>query len=105
MTLRDVLRPHFLNPIRLTRIVAYFPQFVRLFYRLFTDPRVPKLVKLIPIFGLLVALSPPNLELEVIPVLGEFDFLLIIFLTLKLFVWLCPPDVVREHVARIAHRS
>jgi hypothetical protein len=27
------------------------------------------------------------------------------FITLKLFVWLCPPDVVREHVARIAHRT
>jgi hypothetical protein len=26
-------------------------------------------------------------------------------LKMKLFVWLCPPDVVREHVARIAHRA
>jgi hypothetical protein len=105
MTLRDVLRPHFLNPVRLTRIVAFLPQFVRLFYRLFTDPRVPKLVKLVPILGLLLAISPPNLELEVVPVVGEFDFLLIAFLALKLFVWLCPPDVVREHVARISHRA
>jgi hypothetical protein len=105
MTLRDVLRPHFLNPVRLTRMLAYFPQFVRLFYRLFTDPRVPRLVKLVPVLGLLLALSPPNLELEIIPVLGELDFLLIIFITLKVFVWLCPPDVVREHVARISHRA
>jgi hypothetical protein len=105
MTLRDAIRPHFLNPVRLTRLLAYFPQFVRLFYRLFTDPRVPRLVKLVPLIGLLVALTPPNLEVEIIPVLGEMDFLLLIFLTLKLFVWLCPPDVVREHVARIAHRA
>jgi hypothetical protein len=105
MTLRDAIRPHFLNPVRLTRILAYLPQFVRLFYRLFTDPRVPKLVKLVPLIGLLVALAPPNLEVEIIPVLGEMDFLLLAFLTLKLFVWLCPPDVVREHVARLAHRA
>ena len=105
MTLRDVLRPHFLNPVRLTRILAYLPQFVRLFYCLFTDPRVPRLVKLVPVFGLILAISPPNLELEIIPVFGELDFLLIIFITLKVFVWLCPPDVVREHVARIAHRA
>jgi hypothetical protein len=105
MTLRDVLRPHFLNPVRLTRILAYLPQFVRLFYRLFTDPRVSKLVKLVPVLGLILAISPPNLEVEIIPVFGELDFLLIVFLTLKVFVWLCPPDVVREHVARIAHRA
>ena len=102
MTLRDVLRPHFLNPVRLTRFLAYLPQFLRLFYRLFRDPRVPWIIKLIPLIGLVVAVSPPNLELEVIPVLGEMDFLLIMFLSLKLFVWLCPPDAVREHVARIA---
>jgi len=105
MTLRDVLRPHILNPVRLTRLLAYLPQFVRLFYALLRDPRVPRLVKLVPALGLMVALSPPNLELEIIPVLGEMDFLLIVFITLKLFVWLCPPDVVREHVARIAHRA
>ena len=105
MTLRDALRPHFLNPVRLTRLLAHLPQFVRLFYRLLADPRVSWLAKLVPLLGLLVALSPPNLELEIIPVLGEMDFLLIMFLSLKLFVWLCPPDVVREHVARIAHRA
>ncbi len=105
MTLRDVLRPHLLNPIRLTRIVAFLPQFARLFYRLFTDARVPRLVKLVPVLGLFLAISPPNLELEIIPVFGELDFLLIAFVTLKVFIWLCPPDVVREHVARIAHRG
>ncbi len=105
MTLRDALRPHFLNPIRLGRILAYLPQFVRLFYRLFSDARVPMLVKLVPFLGLLLAISPPNLELDIIPVFGELDFLLMMFLTLKLFVWLCPPDVVREHVAQIGRRG
>jgi hypothetical protein len=104
MTPRDVLRPYFLNPIRMGRILAYLPQFVRLFYRLFTDSRVSRLVKLVPFLGLILAISPPNLELDFIPVFGELDFLLIIFLTLKLFVWLCPPDVVREHVAQIGRR-
>ena len=60
MTLRDVIRPHFLNPVRLTRIIAYLPQFVRLFYRLFADPRVPNLVKLVPVLGAILAISPPT---------------------------------------------
>lgn len=105
MTLRDALRPHILNPMRLTRVLAYLPQFVRLFYRLMADTRVSWLVKLVPVLGLLLAISPPNLELEIVPVLGEFDFLLIVFISLKIFIWLCPPDVVREHVARLAHRA
>jgi len=94
-----------MNPIRLTRLLAYLPHFLRLFYALLTDPRVSRLVKLVPAIGLMVALSPPNLELEIIPVLGEMDFLLLMVITLKVFVWLCPPDVVREHVARIARRA
>jgi hypothetical protein len=104
MTLRDILRPHLLNPLRLSRLIAYLPQFARLFYLLMRDARVPALIKLVPILGLVMAVAPPNLELEMIPIVGEMDFLLIVFLSLKLFVWLCPPEVVREHVARIAAR-
>lgn len=102
MTLRDVLRPHLLNPLRLSRLIAYLPQFARLFYVLMRDTRVSGLTKLVPVLGLVMAVAPPNLELEMIPIVGEMDFLLIVFLSLKLFVWLCPPEVVREHVARIA---
>lgn len=102
MTLRDVLRPHLLNPVRMSRAVGYLPHFIRLFYRLIRDPRVPALVKLVPLVGLFLAIAPPNLELELLPFVGELDFLLITIITLKLFVWLCPPDVVREHVAQIA---
>jgi|SRR5579875_707645 len=102
MTIRDILRPHFLNPLRLSRALRYLPHFARLFYALMKDPRVSLLTKLIPWIGLLLAVMPPNLELEMIPLVGEFDFLLIMYISLKLFVWLCPEDVVREHVVRIA---
>jgi hypothetical protein len=36
-----------------------------------------------------------------IPIVGELDWLVIAYLSLKVFIWLCPPDVVREHVIQI----
>ncbi len=91
----------FLSPMQLSRLVMYLPQFVRLFYRLITDERVPMLAKLVPWMGLLLMLTPPALELDMIPIVGELDWILIGYLSLKVFIWLCPPDVVREHVSQI----
>ncbi len=91
----------FLGPMQMSRLVMYLPQFVRLFYRLITDERVPVLAKTVPWMGLLVMLTPPALELDMIPIVGELDWIVIGYLALKVFIWLCPPDVVREHVSQI----
>jgi hypothetical protein len=80
----------------------FLPQFVRLFYRLITDERVPGLAKMVPVMGVLLMLTPPALELDMIPIIGELDWILIGYITLKVFIWLCPADVVREHVSQIA---
>src|SRR5208282_2481000 len=77
------------------------PAAVRPFYRLITDERVPMLAKMVPWMGLLLMLTPPALELDMIPIVGELDWILIGYLSLKVFIWLCPPDVVREHVSQI----
>jgi hypothetical protein len=91
----------FLGPLQLSRLVIFLPQFVRLFYRLITDERVPMLAKMVPAMGLLLMLTPPALELDMIPIVGELDWIVIGYLSLKVFIWLCPPDVVREHVSQI----
>ena len=50
---------------QLAEEVSYLlPQFIRLFYALLTEPRVPMLTKLIPLFGVLMMVSPPILELD-----------------------------------------
>ncbi|MGH8012641.1 MAG: hypothetical protein ACREQ4_09095, partial [Candidatus Binataceae bacterium] len=82
--------------------VIYLPQFLRVFYRLMLDRRVSILAKMVPFMGLLLLITPPALELDLIPIVGELDWLLVGYLCLKLFLWLCPPDVVREHVAQVA---
>ena len=80
----------------------YLPQFVRVFYRLMGDTRVSLLAKSVPVLAVLLMLTPPALELDFIPLVGELDWLLVGYLTLKIFIWLCPPDIVREHVSQIA---
>jgi hypothetical protein len=96
------LRMHFLPPLQLSRLVGYLPQFVRVFWRLMKDPRVPLLAKLVPVLALLLMISPPAIELDLVPILGEIGWLVVGVLAFKILVWLSPPEVVREHVSRIA---
>lgn len=96
------LRMHFLPPLQLSRLVGYLPQFVRVFCRLMKDPRVPLLAKLVPVLALLLMVSPPAMELDLVPILGEIGWLVVGVLAFKILVWLSPPEVVREHVSRIA---
>jgi hypothetical protein len=100
--LRSFFRMQLLDPLKVRGLVLYLPQFVRVFWRLINDGRVALTTKLVPVLGLLLLVSPPALELDAIPIIGELDWLVVGFLALKLFVWLCPPDVVREHVSAIA---
>jgi hypothetical protein len=96
------LRMHFLPPLQLSRLVGYLPQFVRVFWRLMKDPRVPLLAKLVPVLALFLMMSPPAIELDLVPILGEIGWLVVGVLAFKVLVWLSPPEVVREHVSRIA---
>jgi hypothetical protein len=91
-----------LSPARLGGFITHLPSFVRVFYRLMTDRRVSVIAKLVPFLGLLLLFTPPALELDFVPLVGELDWLLVTVISLKVFIWLCPPEVVREHVARVA---
>jgi hypothetical protein len=96
------LRMRLLPPFQMSRAVAYLPQFVRLFIALMRDSRVSLLAKLVPVLAFLLMLSPPAIELDIVPVLGEIGWIVVGVVAFKLVVWLSPPEVVREHVSRIA---
>ena len=71
---------------------------LRLVWRLLRDPRVPLLNKLvIPALILAYFLWPADLLADVFPVLGQVDDLVLLALALKLFVDLCPAEVVRQY--------
>ena len=91
-----------LSPGRIGGMVTHLPKFVRVFYRLMKDERVSVFAKAVPILILFMMFTPPAIELDFIPIVGEVDWLLAGYVALKLFVWLCPAEVVREHVGQIA---
>lgn len=70
---------------------------MQLVWRLMLDPRVPALPKLIVPLVALYVLSPLDLVPDVLLVLGQLDDIALLFFGTKLFINLCPPDVVMEH--------
>jgi hypothetical protein len=69
---------------------------IKLIYRLFMDPRVNPVIKVLPFGGLVYFLIPSLIPPDLIP--GPIDDAAILWLTSYLFVELCPPDVVEEHM-------
>ena len=71
----------------------------RLVWRLLHDGRVPSWVKLVPLVGAVYLLSPIDLIPDLmLPGLGELDDLAVILISLRMFVELAPPGIVREHL-------
>jgi hypothetical protein len=69
---------------------------IKLIMRLMGDSRVSPFLKLIPLGSLFYFIFP-----DIAP--GPIDDAAIIWLGSYLFVELCPPDVVEEHLAELSH--
>ncbi len=70
---------------------------LQLVWRLMADPRVPVLPKLIVPAVIVYVVSPIDLIPDVIPILGQADDVGVIFFGIRLFIEMCPPDIVMEH--------
>ncbi len=80
-------------------IVRDFILRVKLILRLLGDKRINPWLKVIPVAGLAYLVSPLDLIPDIIlPVIGELDDAAILWLTNYLFIELCPPEIVAEHV-------
>jgi uncharacterized membrane protein YkvA (DUF1232 family) len=100
---------------KLSKIIFHLPNFIKLFWRLFQDPRVPIYQKTIPIlFGAFCVIIATiyfiglrmDLVPDFLPIIGMVDDIIIsaaiIFVPgAWIFVKICPKDVVLEHVRRI----
>jgi uncharacterized membrane protein YkvA (DUF1232 family) len=71
---------------------------LRLVWRLIRDPRILWWFKLIPVGGALYLLFPLDLIMDFAPIIGQLDDAGIILGSLWLFVEMCPPDIVQEHM-------
>ena len=78
------------------------PTYGRLVWDLARDPRVPRQQKLV--LGALAAYLAFPLDIipDFIPVIGQLDDLAVLIFGLDWFIRNAPPDVVEEHMARIA---
>lgn len=79
------------------RFLPHILRFVRLVWRLSFDKRVPLLLRLLLPVAILYAVSPFDLVPDRVPILGRFDDLIFIALSLLLLVKLSPKEVVDEH--------
>jgi uncharacterized membrane protein YkvA (DUF1232 family) len=91
-----------LGPRRIAYFFYHLKNFLKLFWRLMYDGRVPIWPKLLLVLVLAYIFAPVDLLPDFLVGLGQLDDLLVLFLGLKGFIRLCPPEVVREHVQTIA---
>ena len=76
---------------------------LKLIARLIRDPRVNFLLKALPIGALAYLISPIDfIPGVVLPIVGALDDAAVISLGAYLFVELCPPNIVNEHMRAIA---
>ncbi len=86
-------------------ILASIVRQARLAWRLLLDARVPLWTKMILPASLIYVVSPVDFIPDVIPGLGQLDDLAIVVLGVKLFIDLCPPAIVSEHLQAMQNES
>ncbi len=78
------------------------PTYARLIWGLARDPRVPMQQKIV-LGGIAAYLAfPIDIIPDFIPVIGQLDDLAVLIVGLDWFIRNAPPNVVEEHMARIA---
>jgi uncharacterized membrane protein YkvA (DUF1232 family) len=90
------------DPKETAGILADIIKNARLTWRLLRDDRVLPWLKAIPFATLLYVLSPIDLAPDPILGLGQLDDLAIVLLGVKLFIDLCPEEIVRQHLMELA---
>ncbi len=74
----------------------------RLILRLMADGRVNFLLKLLPVGALAYLISPVDfIPAAVAPIIGTADDIAIVWMGMYLFLEMCPPSVVREHLKNL----
>ncbi len=97
--------PAGLTTWQILRLLWHLPDFAKLYWRLFTDRRVPLRAKAVLIAAVLYILDPLDFLPELLfPVLGTLDDLAVFILAARWFISLCPPDVVQERVREIGEK-
>lgn len=87
---------------QLLRVAWHLPNFVKLYWRLFKDQRVPLRAKAVLVAAALYVLSPIDfIPFLLNPLFGSLDDLGVIVLAARWFLSLCPSNVVEEQMRKL----
>ena len=86
------------------RLLFHLPSFLKLVWRLIQDHRVSVGAKLIIAGILAYVIIPMDLLPDFVIGVGQIDDLAVILGGLKIFLRLCPTEVVQEHLTAISNR-
>ena len=75
---------------------------VRLTVRLLREPRVPFLVKALPVVAAFYVVSPLDFVPDLLSILGQIDDLAVIVIAVEAFLKLCPAEAVNFHSSAMA---
>jgi uncharacterized membrane protein YkvA (DUF1232 family) len=90
------------DPTMPFRFLIHLPNFVKLYWRLLRDKRVPLFPKAILVLAIAYAISPIDLLSDFsLPIIGVLDDIALLTLAVRYFIPLCPRNVVDEHVKLI----
>ena len=96
-----------LGPYGWLRLIYHFPNFLKLFIRLFQDRRVrlwPKLLLVAALAYVAVPLDLLPLDWS-LPVVGYIDDMVLLGLAVRLFFRSVPREVLMEHVRAVDHQD
>jgi uncharacterized membrane protein YkvA (DUF1232 family) len=84
------------------QLITHLSSFLKLFSRLVKDPRVSLSPKLLLVGILAYVILPTDILPDFLIGVGQLDDLAVILGGLRLFLRLCPPQVVQEHLRAIS---
>jgi uncharacterized membrane protein YkvA (DUF1232 family) len=87
---------------RFFQLLTHLASFLKLFSRLVKDPRISIGPKLLLVGILAYVILPTDILPDFLIGVGQLDDLAVILGGLRLFLRLCPPQVVQEHLRAIS---
>ncbi len=82
------------------KLLQHLPRLARLTWRLMKDPRVPLAGKAVFCLGIAYVLWPVDLVPDLLtPIIGSFDDVALLLVSLRYLLHRTPPEVLQEHLA------
>lgn len=91
--------------IRFLIYILYLTGIPRLVYKLMTDSRIPKRLKLIPLFTFLYLILPYDIMPDMFPIFGGLDDVIMIVMGLFAFLLMVPKHIVSEYTSNTKRQS